>query len=471
MPSPQKPQAAVTPPAGFVAPLDPANADPVRVTLSVIEGPHLGRTFTFEGHDTFLVGRSKRAHFQLTVKDKYFSRIHFMVEVNPPQCRIHDMRSRNGTHVNGKRVQMADLHDGDLIRAGHTTLRVSMEGVEPPMAQVLPDSFVSQSTIDYVRPAADASLDLTAAFALIPAAGGACRVCAAKATGALCTTCQQHAKNTPQIAAGLLLVRKLGEGGMGSVYQALRRDGTLVAVKTIAPAKAGNKNDIDRFLREAGILGQLHHVNIVAFHEMGETQGQLFFVMEYVAGTDAKRLLETSGPMAVDRVLHLGRQLLEALEHAHGQGFVHRDIKPANLLVSGDADRELLKLADFGLARVYQASNLSGLSLTGDVGGTTAFIAPEQITNFREAKPAVDQYGAAATLYNLLTGQYLFDMPANFQEQLMMILENEPVPIRQRRPAIPEGLAALIHKGLAKDPSRRFADVRAMRRALIDLCY
>src|SRR5262249_61845195 len=99
-------------------------ASDLRITLTVTAGPHAGREFTFVGHDTFLVGRSRSTHFQLPEKDRYFSRIHFMVEVNAPHCRLVDMRSRNGTYVNGEKVKQPDLRDGDRIRAGHTTLLV-----------------------------------------------------------------------------------------------------------------------------------------------------------------------------------------------------------------------------------------------------------------------------------------------------------------------------------------------------------
>jgi serine/threonine-protein kinase len=98
----------------------------MQIKLTVTAGPHKGKKFTFGGHDTFLVGRSKHAHFRLSVKDRYFSRIHFMVEVNPPRCWLLDMGSRNGTHVNGRRVSKARLKPGDQIKAGRTTLRVSI---------------------------------------------------------------------------------------------------------------------------------------------------------------------------------------------------------------------------------------------------------------------------------------------------------------------------------------------------------
>src|SRR5437867_3164801 len=96
----------------------------MHITLTVIQGPHEGKTFTFAQHDSFIVGRPRRAHFQLADKDKYFSRYHFMVEVSPPYCRLMDLNSRNGCYVNGTKVPLADLKDGDLIRAGRTVLRV-----------------------------------------------------------------------------------------------------------------------------------------------------------------------------------------------------------------------------------------------------------------------------------------------------------------------------------------------------------
>src|SRR5471030_1578117 len=98
----------------------------MRIILTVIAGPHKGLEFSFDRHDTFLVGRSQHAHFQLPAKDKYFSRIHFMVEVNPPQCRLIDMGSHNGTYINGARLLYADLRHGDQIRAGHTIIKLSL---------------------------------------------------------------------------------------------------------------------------------------------------------------------------------------------------------------------------------------------------------------------------------------------------------------------------------------------------------
>src|SRR5947207_14257995 len=104
----------------------------MRIILNVVAGPHKGLEFTFDRHDTFLVGRSRSAHFRLPSKDKYFSRLHFMMEVNPPQCRLIDLGSHNGTFVNGAQVLTADLKDGDQIRAGHTVLHVHVKREKTP---------------------------------------------------------------------------------------------------------------------------------------------------------------------------------------------------------------------------------------------------------------------------------------------------------------------------------------------------
>jgi eukaryotic-like serine/threonine-protein kinase len=159
--------------------------------------------------------------------------------------------------------------------------------------------------------------------------------------------------------------------------------------------------------------------------------------------------------------------LLEALESAHAKGFVHRDIKPSNLLIRTDGPADFVYLSDFGLARTYQASKLSGLTMTGAIGGTTAFMAPEQITAFRESKPAVDQYAAAASLYFLLTKQYVYEMPKELSKQLLMILQDDPVPITQHRADLPAALVAAIHRALAREPADRFPDVAAFRQALL----
>ena len=123
-------------------------------------------------------------------------------------------------------------------------------------------------------------------------------------------------------------------------------------------------------------------------------------------------------------------------------------------------------LADFGLARVYHESSLSGLSMTGQTGGTLGYMPPEQITHFRDVRPPADLDSLGATLYMLLTGKTILDFQGRPERQVARILFEEPKPIQAHRPEIPNGLAAAIHKALAKSPGHRFADALAMKDAL-----
>lgn len=441
----------------------------MRITLTVTEGLHLGQVFSFAEHDTFIVGRSKHAHFRFSFKDKYFSRHHFMVEVNPPLCRVMDLGSRNGTFLNGVRVEAADLHDGDLIKAGRTVLRASIRQT------------AVVANLDAAPPSAIAAAAPTASY-VPPAASKACLACgAAKQEDAtptmLCPGCEAAACGHPQPIAGYRLVRELGRGGMGVVHLAMRRaDGMPVALKTITPESTAQPAELARFMREANILRELDHPHIVAFRDMGESAGQLFIAMDYVRGTNAASLLrEHPGGLPIGRAVVLVCQLLSALDYAHAKQLVHRDIKPANLLVAEDdhchgSAHGTLKLADFGLARVYQASSFSGLTMQGDYGGTYPFMPPEQLTKFREAVPANDVYSAGATLYNLLTGKYVYDFPAALESKVLMLLQDDPIPIRARRKDVPRALAVAVHRALKREPAERFASAREMQQALAPFC-
>ncbi len=473
----------------------------MRINLTVKAGPHEGQVFEFEDRANFIVGRSERANFRLAVKDNSISRIHFMIEMNPPRCRLTDMDSTNGTRVNGQKVAIADLKDGDLITAGKTTLLVSMIDDDEPVVSAT-ETFLTTANAavdDLLQPrphavpsAAPSGQPLsTVAYPSPPQPADKgprrCLLCgdslAETAIGAggspgrnpnfgaipLCPACLERIGNVLQPISGYQVVRELGRGGMGVVYQAVRTsDGRLVALKTIKPAVDPTPVEIDRFLREAQILSELDHPNIVSFHELGESNGLLYFAMDYVAGTDAARLLsQNGGPLPIARAVDLVCQLLRALDYAHAKGFVHLDVKPSNMLVTQEGGRDVVRLSDFGLARIYLTSKMSGLSANDEGGGTAPFMAPEQINDLRATKPSADQYSAAATLYNFLTDHFIYDFPKKLHAKIMKILLEDPVPIRDRRPDLPVGLAAIIHRALARDPLARYANVREMRRALL----
>lgn len=394
----------------------------MRIILTVTAGPHKGQQFTFDRHDTFLVGRSRHAHFQLLSKDRYFSRIHFMMEVNPPECRLIDMGSHNGTYVNGERVLAADLKNGDQIRAGHTILRMNVERVSavPPVAP----------TVSYHPPAV-----VSPGLPLVP---------------------------------GYRLERELGRGAMGVTYLGQREDGLdLYAVKLVQPSFQGSPAQIDEFLRSARFLTRLDHPHIARLRDVGSSPSGIYFVADLVLGRSAAEVLSSDGPLAIKRALRWANQFLQALQYAHARHVIHHDLKPTNLLVADIDGKEVVKLADYALARVYQAAPFSGLSLTAAMLDGASFIPPEVLYNFQETNPLSDQYSAAAVIYHLLTGAPVLDMPKQENRRYSSLLRRQYVPIRERRADVPPALADVLHKALARTPPQRFGDIEEFRQALL----
>ena len=297
----------------------------MKIILSVIKGPHQGRTFEFSERDTFVVGRATYAHFRLAEKDPYFSRAHFVIEVNPPLCRLLDLSSSNGTWVNSKRVTEIDLVDGDRIRGGDTEILIRVSKPEQPTGSESPPS----------RPE------------------------------------EQHR----------VTIRESPD-----------------SVSDDSPRKAQR-----------------------------EPLGQLLKTGNYQAA-----------PVDPDKEFP-------------------RRLGPYEL--TG-------KLGEGGMGTVYQASQLSGLTLHGEMGGSFGFMAPEQITNYRNTTPSADLYSAAATLYFLLTGKLTYQFPEKLSDRVLMILQKECIPIAKRRPDIPPALAKVIHQALHRNPNKRFPGALQLLAAL-----
>ena len=200
------------------------------VQLKVIGGPHLGKSYEFLEHDSFIVGRGKQAHFRLPRDDQYFSRAHFMVEVNPPLCRLIDLDSRNGTKVNGTRVSAVDLADGDRIAAGKTLLQVIVVP-EPPVPITPEDPAIAATSI--YRPAAERRNSSTTQPSATAETGGLEILGGdddAELTGPvpdpqgyLPPDYIGDIRQQPQPIAGYRIVREIGRGGMGRVFLAVRR--------------------------------------------------------------------------------------------------------------------------------------------------------------------------------------------------------------------------------------------------------
>jgi predicted Ser/Thr protein kinase len=249
----------------------------------------------------------------------------------------------------------------------------------------------------------------------------------------------------------------LGSGGMGAVYRARQRSlARSVALKVIRTGHRAAATEVARFRTEAEAAAALQHPNIVHVYEVGEHNGQPFLSMELVQGSSLdKKLL--SGPLPAHEAAQLVEILARAIQHAHERGIIHRDLKPANVLLTEDGT---LKIADFGLAKRLQQSR--GLTRTGTVLGTPAYMAPEQAAGrTAEIGPAVDVYGLGALLYHLLTGRPPFQAD-NELDTLRKVVSDEPPSPSWLQPNVPRSLEAICLKCLEKKPSRRYASAAAL---------
>jgi serine/threonine protein kinase, bacterial len=268
-----------------------------------------------------------------------------------------------------------------------------------------------------------------------------------------------------QVIAGYTILRSLGAGGMGEVYLAQhprlpRRD----ALKVLSASVCAESEYRARFKREADIAATLWHPHIVAVHDRGDVDGQLWIAMDYVEGTDAGRLLAERYPngMPPEKVDRIVTAVAEALDYAHQRNLTHRDVKPANILISKpDTDDERIMLADFGIARRGdEASNLTGTNMTV---GTVAYAAPEQLKG-EEIDGRADQYALAATAFQLLTGSPPFQH-SNPAVVISQHLTAQPPEIGTRRPEL-SGLDPVLSKALAKSPKDRYDRCVDFARAL-----
>jgi len=255
--------------------------------------------------------------------------------------------------------------------------------------------------------------------------------------------------------AGYTIVRPLGAGGMGQVYLAQhprlpRRD----ALKILPGELTGNDEFRQRFNREADLAASLYNEHIVGIHDRGEYEGQLWISMDYVEGTDAARLLRDHYPSGMPKadVVAIISAVADALDYAHSRGLLHRDVKPANILLGETGTRRRILLADFGIAR--ELGDISGLTATNMLVGTTAYCAPEQLQG-ADLDGQADQYALACTAFNLLTGSAPFQH-SNPAVVITQHLSAPPPHVSERRPELAD-LDGAIAKALAKSPGDRYA--------------
>lgn len=436
-----------------------------QVTLRVVEGPHQGQEFIYSEYSTLLVGRSTQAQLRLN-EDLHFSRNHFRLEVNPPTCYLMDLNSRNGTFVNGARVADRFLQDGDLVSGGRTKMKVSIQTSRPAANETpTPPMEVSKKNVSIRAAPAHAVSKAPVSQGVPPATLPDIRAVVPPAREVPSEA--QRDDGEPVHINGYEIHEQIGAGDLGKMYRATRMaSGEQCALKVISPAARVDEKAIQTFLREASILNQLQHANIVRLIEMGASGTNLFLSTEYLATVQWRDLaVRSSTAQRIRIACGLMVQVLAALEYAHARALVHRDVKPGNILIYRTGGKLAAKLADFGLAKQYTTAGMSQVTREGDVIGSLPYMSPEQFINSREAKPGCDIYSAGATLYWMLTGHepiVLENHPCKF----LAILEDPPVPLAQRCPEAPPPLAQLVHRALDKSPEKRFASAAEMRQQL-----
>ena len=255
----------------------------------------------------------------------------------------------------------------------------------------------------------------------------------------------------------------LGAGGMGVVYRAFDRElQEPVAIKTLkTEAMAGDSVALERFKQEIRLARKIAHRNVVRTYDLGEQNGMYYLTMEYVEGTSLKQLIVSRGKLPVPVALTVGKQLSRALEVAHAEGVIHRDIKPQNVVVDPTG---FLKVMDFGIARLANPPKGKGLTEAGMSIGTPDYMSPEQLTG-AELDPRSDLYSAGVVLFECVTGRIPYEADTTWA-LVAKHLEEEPPDPRALNPEVPQALALVILKAMAKSPAERFGTAAEMHDAL-----
>ena len=290
----------------------------------------------------------------------------------------------------------------------------------------------------------------------------------------------QQEESGSTLAAGTCLgkyrvVRLVGEGGMGAVYEGIHREiGKRVAIKTMNPELAAIPDARARFLREAQLTSRVRHPHAVDVTDVGSEAGHTFLVMEFLEGEDLARHIERRGPMPLDEIADIMLPVLAAVSAAHDEGIIHRDLKPQNIFLSQTRDGAIVpKVLDFGISKgpsELQPTGAPGTvdSLVKTVGlmGSPGYVSPEQIAGTGMVSAASDQYGLGIILYECATGRPPFegnDIPQLFAD----ILEGKFLPAGQHRPDLPEGFQRIIERAMSLNPADRFPSMRGMGNALL----
>lgn len=493
----------------------------MEIRLEVVKGPDTGKVFTINKVDTYIVGRSSDVHFRFSDEDPYISRRHFLLEVAPPHVYFKDLEVTNPSRINDMYVDEAELADGDMIEVGFTGIKVSLdmtlstktiyckqcgkaidifddENPDQVCAACQEQAEADQESVSAKPDQKSEEIKCRCGRDLTSKADSDGR--AAELKGKVVYSCSkclpERGKDAGLRINDYEVIKKLGEGGMGKVYLAYQQTtARLVALKVMNIA---DKSLGARFDREIRLIRSLRHENVLAYVDsaLDKKTKKPYLAMEYAAhGSLYSVMMDNKRPPALKDSLRYLIGSLKGLEFVHGQGIVHRDIKPENILLGGDVKRPEPRIADFGLAKQFSRAGGSMLTKLGTAMGTLLYMPPEQIKDTRSVREPADVYAMGVTLYHLLTAKYPFNFPSPLdilefieknkgrvkkpEEALQMMMEvqklksphliiltEDPIPIRKRNAKIPAKLAAVVDKAIKKNIPDRIQSAGEFRSEL-----
>ncbi len=270
------------------------------------------------------------------------------------------------------------------------------------------------------------------------------------------------------IAERYRIVKPIGRGGMGVVYKVEHvRIGKLMALKLLTGELTSDSELVGRFKREALMVSKLSHPNTVQVFDFGTSDGLTYFAMEYLDGRDLGHLIEDSERLDPVRVARLTIQICSSLAEAHGQGMIHRDLKPENIIVLQTREGEIVKVLDFGLAKLRESSEMLEVTSRGAIVGTPYYMSPEQVRG-ESVDQRSDIYSLGALMYKALTGKPVFDAATPVGVLTKHLTDDAQAPsLRFPEFSIPDGMNRIVMRLLSKDPAQRFQSVTDLQAALV----
>ena len=427
-----------------------------KLKITLYEADKGARTVLSEltSGDRLLIGRGQTV--QVWINDKNISREHCAISYQNDQILIEDLKSRNGTFVNGQRiVQHTPLRDGDQVKLASTSyFNISFQQITNDFGQPGPSNSPAQAvrlpTSALPRPDSEEptirvpNIEKEPAPSPPPERRTAARPLRSKDFSLV-----------GEEFNGYQIVDKIGIGGMAVVYKAVHHGlNRTVAVKTLAQRLIQNPKAVRRFLNVAKIAGQLSHPNIVQIYDSGtlDQYGIYYYVMEFVAGESLNNVLKENKKLPVSRACKIVGYIANALTYANKRNIIHRDINPSNILVGSE---DVPKLIGLGLSKCLD-DEMTALTQPGKGMGMVGYIAPEQLMDATQADHRSDIYSLGAVFYRCLCGQTPYDTK-NMREYFNCIHKRiPPIPPNELNSEIPMAINDMILKTLHFSPEDRY---------------